>query len=1428
MIPFCHTIGKARKVAGAIRRVARHGIRQRLQHHNFCTVTHTQAGENLAVAVAALIHIARTDAHSGDQIANLQRIQTGVILHDIAIDEHAGRSGGIGHIDHVDHTLGVVNIRHLAINPDEVADAGIVHRRAAGYVRRLHIIERIRNHPDAAVILAAKIQLHLAAIVGNSAVALHMHTDAVVTGDGEYVDAVSILILDIDTVEEGGIRIIIRCIGGHIALNGELHAALLLRHHLDLGDRGDGLLIGAGQLTQNIEHNEAIGIALVILDVIVREEGAAGSNEPAAAGKLLIGHDVDLAHRSSHRIFLIAANIGGAGEVIRVACAPGALIAHNQRCNRLLRTLLNQNRCCIIELEAGLILLSGRCAEGIGGRISALHKAMVGVEIPDGGEIDAVGFVGAEGVVHDNAIGRADIRTDRLQQAIGQRCTIERTLRALAVGLGGDNQVAALGCILRQSRQLLRRIGRGREVAAVEGHRQNDHRIIFQLLVGEGALLNIFRADAIFGAERNEVAHIIRVAAGDIEIAMTIVDADLDQLVRGVHLVRHGSLALELLTVIDTIEGNGHHLGALERALQIEYKGFRLACGNHGSGIDGLDDRLRSARIQGHNGSGQRIIQRCGIRHGRRNALRLSDNRQRHVGSHTCRDGRRQTNPDRRSDRQVAIGLRHLQVVIRIRVIQLNIQLIGGGCGRNGIERQAILTDDLQLAQRFAIRVGEACRDVNRLQLTVINDGAKQLIVQVVIDLQILVFRRIEATGCKCLIDSGLCKIVGQNDIAAGVGVAPFALVVILVIGGRDMPALGQRQIILGVAGEIATAANLTLAVANLNQIQNRIAIGGIAGKIVEIAEGRAGVVKLGNNRRLGNILRLHALCNRCSVFIQAVVGIVHQVVIVMHTGIAVGLVVDGAVVARDRAIGIEGVGVAGATRPGHLIAIDGNEIAGGIPGRRFSGLLPLGLAAIGSLAQGGKVIVAGRGCSARGVEIVGMIRNRQEIDILRRHRVLIGILQRADTIGVFAGMGVKLAEIEGHAALAHVEGPGLFHSLAILAGELEGDGMLAVAHIALRLPVDGFALRLRRHRSTIDRHIAGGRLALIGHTNRNDRTLVRAGGAVGCGCDADNHRLIQNRHGFAGRILHTIFVLRCGPQRKAALSLEGRCRNGIGVGSALHRIGRQGGQLATIDRVAHGHGADFRAVVEHCREAVVQIHIGLRRDKLDFGVKHIAQLMGILHGKELHGKELVGVLFVGPAGEGLVIELNADLAAVVGCLLVVDDITAVHRAERPLGVVALRVAEEQQLLVGAIRLVVGGTQELSAIFEGVIGAVEMDIENHGTIAGFQRTVVCQHGGHRVGCVAVIRAHAGRAGMIVDDDLVAIGRGIAGHCRCRFCRHGKRRQHCENHHQCKQHRNGSPAHFSHVYPPFMPSAQRTEPHMNDMLIIAQFFRNCYR
>ena len=141
-----------------------------------------------------------------------------------------------------------------------------------------------------------------------------------------------------------------------------------------------------------------------------------------------------------------------------------------------------------------------------------------------------------------------------------------------------------------------------------------------------------------------------------------------------------------------------------------------------------------------------------------------------------------------------------------------------------------------------------------------------------------------------------------QNDAAGGVGIAPVALVVVLVVGRGDMPALVQRAGVVLIAGEIPALSYRALTIADLDEVYALVIGLRVVTEVGEVAEGRAGVVELGERA-----LNFHQLV----------------VVVDMAGGVVCIIRVVAALIAKC----IKSVDVSEAAGPGHLEAVDADKV---------------------------------------------------------------------------------------------------------------------------------------------------------------------------------------------------------------------------------------------------------------------------------------------------------------------------------------------------------------------------------------------------------------------------------------------------------------------------------------------------------------------
>ena len=614
---------------------------------------------------------------------------------------------------------------------------------------------------------------------------------------------------------------------------------------------------------------------------------------------------------------------------------------------------------------------------------------------------------------------------------------------------------------------------------------------------------------------------------------------------------------------------------------------------------------------------------------------------------------------------------------------------------------------------------------------------------------------------------------------------------VVLVVGGTHVPAHGQAEVILLIGGEVRGAAHQAFAVADLNQVQHVVPLGGVAGEVVKVAEGLARVVELGDHRHgsavgvEGDVLGgvdagdLRAVAGSFGLFalnIQAPVGVGHQVVVPMHAGVE-SLVVQLGVVSGNHAVGVEGVGVAGAAGPGHLIAVHADEVVplvvvflgGG------TGLLPLGGGAFLVLGQGGQIVVAGGGGGGGGIEVVGVVGDDDVVQIVYTVGMLIGLLQGAGAVGVFGGVGVDLAEVEHLAHFADEEGPVLGGGFAVGPRHAENHGVLALGkilggHIGNPLvgngAVHGFAVQPQGN---------GGIGACVGIAHGDLRPQLLAGTGVGSGGDRQNLRRIHDLHGGGGAVGLVPGVGAGDLQIQDRVA--GQIRRGHDVGADLVVVGDLGGLRAgavAVEPVFRRGGGDVADVVGGELDFGVSADGGKEAGvKDDGGVHHVAHVVAVRNPVEPHGV-LVGLVgVVGVAAEHGAEELGHHGAGAPLGGLVGDLIAAGNGLQGPLGVLAFRVHQDQTFVVGGsavgAHVVLGAGQILGAGLEGVVAVGDADLEDQAAVADVvvAQTVVAElgSGGQQIG-LGLIRAGGlaedGLADLVVDDDLVACHGHVAG------------------------------------------------------------------
>ena len=618
-----------------------------------------------------------------------------------------------------------------------------------------------------------------------------------------------------------------------------------------------------------------------------------------------------------------------------------------------------------------------------------------------------------------------------------------------------------------------------------------------------------------------------------------------------------------------------------------------------------------------------------------------------------------------------------------------------------------------------------------------LNAGAHHEAVDGVAQFQVLILGGVHAQSADGVVDALLGKVIGEDDVTGVIGVAPLALMVILVVGGGQVPALIQRHDVLLIAGIVAAGADLALAVTHLHHVHAAVDDGIPIAEILEVAEGGAGVVKLADG-----------VC---------ALGLAQQGVIGLHAGV-IGLIIQGLIVAGDDAGGIEGVDMAGTAGPGHLEAADGHHAAGVVLVELGDGVL-VGLpavAGIGILDQGG-VIEGGLHIGVvLGIEIVGVVGEGHELDVGAVGQVLDiaqGAVQRAGAIGIL-GVAVELAEVELVGGLAHGEEPAEFGRLAV--GPGSGDLHLgaAVSHVSGGGIGDAAASILRSDGGAVHGHGDGGSLPGIGQSHGNGGTLILAGLAAPGGGGIGKDGFVLNGD-LSGGGDGNVLIVRATDVHGELIARDGGGGDGDGVGAVLAlgdgdrgAIELGGHVIPHAEGGVHGEG-----------KGIVRAHIGIGQVAQDHGgvIHDAVRDRARPHGVEGEGVDgVVGDIIHGIDLEAVTVILQPlTMALVLGgaALHLVAAYAAGAGADQPVGVLADGLGVEG-VVAGAARAEVA----VGLVVEAVVVAVFLHLEHHGAV-GTGSLAILNGGGGLVdggaGCIIVLRSQDSLGILIVDDHLVA-------------------------------------------------------------------------
>ena len=576
------------------------------------------------------------------------------------------------------------------------------------------------------------------------------------------------------------------------------------------------------------------------------------------------------------------------------------------------------------------------------------------------------------------------------------------------------------------------------------------------------------------------------------------VNADVDKLacVKHIELDVLGERVLLAVLLDHSRDPDGHDAG-LGRGI-LEFHILRAACsqrdgirhGADGFAADGIGDGLDGSglclTVEERGGDGQFFV---GDR-GRRAAFSLGNAKL-----------ERFADPDGSGHGQIAVALGDADEVIGVLRRQFHADgALGEICGTvPGIGDLAGVDDQFDLGDGIGA-VGIVEGDLEVQLLGNVDDGAHHVAVDRVVQIEVLVLGGVHTARSERFVDAGFGEVVGQDDVTGVVGVAPLALVVILVVGRGDVPALVERHDVLLVAGIIAACADLAFAVADFDHVHTGVNDSIPVTEVNEVAERRARMVELADG--------IDALCLRQ----ELVVGLQASIL---------GLVVERRVVAGDDAGGVEGVDMAGTAGPRHFKARNGDHFArvGRVEGCDSVLVGRPAVAGIGILDKR-RVIQSRFDVGViLAVEVVGMVGECDEVNVrIVRQRLDIRqcAVQRASAVGILR-VGVQLAEVALEGRLADGEGPGLAGFLFIRTLDRHSYRDLAVRHIGSRGVGDLAVCVGRIDLRAVDSHYNAGGNTSVRDLRGDLRPLFGSGLRTLRRLHVGDHSLVENVYG-AGR----------------------------------------------------------------------------------------------------------------------------------------------------------------------------------------------------------------------------------------------------------------------------------------------------------------------
>ena len=650
-------------------------------------------------------------------------------------------------------------------------------------------------------------------------------------------------------------------------------------------------------------------------------------------------------------------------------------------------------------------------------------------------------------------------------------------------------------------------------------------------------------SDTIFGSKSTKVAHAVLVITVDILVVMRCVDTDVDKLraIENIHFHIHREGILFTVEYHNDSCGNLGQLSGGGSPLEVHCQstggGNRITGGvnaNNFAAVGGVSNGADGCR---RGLTVKQCSSQCDFLVGNGSGSAANE----------AGDAKLQAlaNPNRCGNSQVTIALSHTDVVVTVGRIQGNSQITGckfcriipGICNLTGVDDQFDLTDGV-------CNIGIVNLDIKgKLIGNFCNAGTQKHAVDGIVNLQVLIFGCVNTQVPNSFIQTFFSEVIGQNNIAGIVGIAPLALVVILVVGGSHVPTLIQGHGVVLITGIVTAGTDLAFTVTNFHQEHTRVNNSIPVCKVSEGTKGGTGMVELADR--------------------ACAIQLAEQCVVCLHTGI-VSLVVQNGIVTGNDTLSVEGIDMAGATGPGHFKAADSNDIRLAVIEVSDGGLVssPQILAVRSSQRH---IIQSILGVSGTGlIKVVGVIGKCHEVDICTVRQVLDVIqsrFQRARTVRV-GGMGVQLTEVQLELSLTHNKAPGLGNSFAVCAGNGYGNCYLAVFHIfggsIGQLPVFINSIDL----FTIDKHFNYGIFTCVGDLSRDFRLLVITGFSIGCRGQVGDCRLVNNLHGKAGLEVEA-HIIGTTDFNDQFLALDHACGNGHNVLIAASFVC----QLFTVDQ---------------------------------------------------------------------------------------------------------------------------------------------------------------------------------------------------------------------------------------------------------------------